>query len=399
MAAPRKRPRLGMPYTGDFWKGDNLEWTRAHVLDNGLIRPKATSRAKLDKALPDPNDAADHLYGLNTLQQREDSPANDPILLGSLQAMTSYLPTEVFDQIYIGEQPGESTDFSVLVQDAAFARQLATNWPLDHAMYRNIKFGPFFFWPINTGKEGSSSSKDHYVTVIMWLRQNPDAVAEREKHLAERRRASSAELQAPVPYDEVLQWSIVDPKRGNFDAAGNQTDGREANRHIGRVQCVRRRVRAILERGGLKWDFATEFMQSTGAPTFALPWVPPQRDDWSSGMRSFALIKKQCDVVLEAHCAEVPVDDAYFWERASGWLNPHQVRHEMMGLLALKCIAKMSWKARIAIEPIVDLDGVMQKDKFPAKKLKPSETPSAWYPQGDFDGPDLTRVSNGYKDT
>lgn len=389
--AAHRRKRPSLVYTGEFWNGDHLEWARVRALDNGMIRPKPSGGAQLAKLLPDPNVAADNLYALNTAQLREDMPANDSIVMYSLQAMMTYLPDEVYDQIYTGEQPGEETDFGDLVTDEAFASNLPGRWSESDRMFRNMKLCQYLFWPINTGQ-------NHYVTLIMVLGKDPAAVKARQDYMKIPAHVHSEVLNTPVPYDQVLQWSVVDPKRGELDSKGKQLNQRERDRHDQRVHRVRRRVRRILTQGGFNMSAAV-YSQSTGSPAHTLPWVPPQLagDDWSSGMRAFALIRKQCDMIVDFHCAEVPFDEAYFWERSPGWLNPHQVRHEMMGLLAVNCVRDMRWKARLAIEPVVNIDGIYEMDRFPAPNLEPKEKPPAYYPQNDFGGGDLTRISNGHE--
>ncbi|KAK7757425.1 hypothetical protein SLS62_000439 [Diatrype stigma] len=405
-AARRKRPRVAADHE-DSADENSLTWARTSVLDNGLIRPKPKSTAEVLKIHPDPNVASEALYGLNTLQQREDTPVNDTALLSSLQTMASYLPPEVQDQVYFGEQPGEAAEFSPFRDEAEWAKDLNRRWRSSNAFFRNARLGPYLFWPINTGpvdaRAGTAGAgPDHYVTLIAVLRQNPDDLKKhQEAERAKDPQADPSEWDAhdpvAVPYREVVQWSIVDPKRGDVGVNAKQADMDEARRHIRRVDSVRHRAQRILERGGIAFDFATEWRVSGTQPAYALPWVPPQTDAWSSGLRAFALIKKQCDAVVEFHCAETAHDDAVFWARSSGWLNPHQVRHEMMGLLAVHCIDDLGWKARVAIEPIGAIDGIKDRPKFPAQRLRMRHIPPAYVPQNDIKGADLVRISRGYK--
>ena len=380
----RKRPRLD----GAGVDERNPDWSRACVLDNGLINPKIT-RAGVDrKGIPDPFAATENLYALNTLQQRQDSPCNDTILKYSLQAWMSYLPDEVYNNIYVGDVPGEEVDFSMSVKDAQFEANLPRRWPHDHDMYTYMKQSPYFFWPINTGD-------NHYVTLIMVLGVNGEKAQKRVKALEDPRRIHDPTLEVPVPWEEVVQWSIVDPKRGRLDAKGKEQNQDEKDEHLRRVQHVKKRVRRILKHGGIKWLNDTEYMEAIDEPKFALPWVPPQSDDWSSGLRSFALIKKQCEVVLDFHCAEEIWIEEFFWQSAGGYFNPHATRHEMMGLLATSCIRDMNWQARIAIEPVHLLDGINGQQGFPARLLRPTAEVTEYTPQIELNGPEKMHVTRG----
>ena len=381
----RKRPRL-QGHTGDDSVGDQIEWVRT---DNGIITPRPSGRVeRRKKGIPEAVEAADNLYALNTLQQRQNSPCNDSILKYSLESMMSYLPTEVFNNIYIGEVPGEEEDFSDSVSDATFEANLESRWPEMCDMFNYTKQSPYLFWPINAGG-------GNYVTLIMVLGRNDNKMSERIKLLADPRRIHSEELKKPVSWDEVVQWSVVDPKRGFFDVHGREHDQIGKDQHTARVERVCARVRRILGRGGIKWIDETEYMQSLEEPRCSFPWVPPQTDDWSSGFRSFALIKKQCEAVLEHHCAEEVWKDDIFWQRASGWLSPHAIRHEMMGLLAIGCIRDMQWRARIAIEPVHELDGIENQSAFAARLLRPTTEVTAYFPPVYWDSPDTMRPSKG----
>ena len=380
----RKRPRLD----GAGVDERNPDWSRACVLDNGMITPKV-NRAGMDRrGIPNPAAATENLYALNTLQQRQDSPCNDTILKYSLQAWMSYLPDEVYNNIYVGDVPGEETDFSIFVSDEDFEARLSTRWPQDHDMYINMKQSPYFFWPINTGD-------NHYVTLIMVLGINGTKAQERLRALEDQRRIHDPTLEMPVPWEEVVQWSIVDPKRGHLNAEGKEQNQRERDRHVLRIQHVKKRVRRILSHGGIKWLKETEYMSTVEEPKFSLPWIPPQLDEWSSGFRSFALIKKQCEVVLDLHCGEEIWLETYFWQSAMGYFNPHATRHEMMGLLAVGCIRDMNWQARIAIEPVHLLDGINGQQGFPARLLRPTAEITTYTPQVQLDGTDQMRVSRG----
>ncbi|RYP61419.1 hypothetical protein DL769_007704 [Monosporascus sp. CRB-8-3] len=376
MARSRKRPRLGAVRIGDK-VGDKPEWARVNVLDNGLITPRPRGPVDMKKkGIPEPNAATGNLYALNMLQQREDQPANDHVLRYCLQRLQSYLPKAVSEAVYFGEQPGEDADFSRFVHDDEFAENLVERWPATHEMFRNMKLAPYFFWPVNTGN-------NHYVTVIMVLGKDEAAEAERAELLRDTRRVHDEELQVPIPFDQVLQWSVVDPERGRYTEE--------------RVGLVEVRVQRILEMGGIKFDDnVTRFMESRDDARYAHPWVPPQTDDWSSGMRSFALIRRQCDIVVQFHCEEIEWDRERFWGAAPGFLNVHAIRHEMMGMLAVNCIQDMGWMARIAIEPVYELDGVKGQSRFYADQLKPKEPLESYYTQVDLNGPDSVRASRGW---
>ena len=370
---------------------DTIQWTRTNVLDNGMIRPRPSSKAARKEAgIPEADRAANHLYALNTLQQREDLPCNDSILKYSLEAMMRYLPDEVFNSIYIGEVPGEEEDFSETVSDAEFEANLTRRWPVDCDTFTFAKTCPYFFWPINTGG-------GHYVTLIAVLGQNEEKVAERVKALEDPQRADSKELKAPIPWDEIVQWSIVDPKRGLLDEDGWERDMNEVRgkqKHEARLERIRKRVRHILEHGGIKKWSAALYAQSEDWHYYSWPWVPPQTDNWSSGFRSFALIKQQCNAVLNLHCLNKIWNTYSFWKHSIGWLNPHAVRHEMMGLLAMGCIRDMKWQARIAIEPIHTMDGIEGNDAFPADLLRPTSEVKAYVSHSDLSCADRTTESD-----
>ncbi|KAI0596801.1 hypothetical protein F4775DRAFT_562813 [Biscogniauxia sp. FL1348] len=186
-------------------------------------------------------------------------------------------------------------------------------------------------------------------------------------------------------YTIVEDWSVVDPVRSN---EGTQREGR-----------IKKRIQRLFAIEGLTFDRDSYREKKTAKGKWPLPWVPPQTDSWSSGLRSFALIRQLLQRIVDFHCTESGYNGSFFEEPTSGWLNVDQIRHEMMGYCAMNCIEDMDYNARIAIEVINAINSIEGISSFPANRLMPyNRDKSAWVPESDTNGVVKTPIIVDYMD-
>ncbi|KAI1814381.1 hypothetical protein GGS20DRAFT_414953 [Poronia punctata] len=336
-------------------------YTRATVIDNGLIGGKPPRKTVLEKNpdIPDPLDTEMDIYALNTLQLHRTMPLEPASVQISMDSLIDNLPAPLQEQLQVAPC-GLEYIFGPEGADVMDERIKQVYGRYDdfwHVFHRC----EYVFWPIEVGK-------GHFVTGIFHL--------EKKDH-------SEAEQTPPTQYNIIESWSVVDPQRG--------PKGRET------VARVKDTITAILGSRGV--TFQVDAYKDDGfgesddrSRDWALPWVPPadygedNEKVWESGIRAFALVKQLVGRVLDFYCLEMEHEDSFWSEPTCGWLNVDQVRQEMMGICAINALDDMKWYARLSVECIDRISFVEGIETFEACELAPDDSGKfAYYPGADED--------------
>ncbi|KAH9908946.1 hypothetical protein F4778DRAFT_714698 [Xylariomycetidae sp. FL2044] len=310
----------------------NLElpqWQRSSVLSNGIIEPKSNGVRPIGAVTKVP--CAENLEALNKLQLTRASPLDGVQVRFPLEDVYRSRPKEVQDRVYLGRRFGylyklfDGTDerFQDLITKffrVRGRRAGAAARADDHKeFFRNLRSREYLLWPV------VANDGDKWVAVIAHLikkdKPNPDALAN----------PLDASIPQTIPsndFNHVDEWCVVDPGRSQSA-----------------IQNVQTRFASILGADGITLN-----------PTPRQPiWVPSVRDNFSSGIRVYALIKQLMDRITQSHCMEQPHGPS-FWDPTDGWLNVDEVRGEMQGRAAQGCLRDMKYTSRIAIEAMGEED-------------------------------------------
>ncbi|KAI0869027.1 hypothetical protein GGS24DRAFT_512579 [Hypoxylon argillaceum] len=361
---PRK-PFKARPFQPSVGKPDVPVFSRGTILDNGLIGEKPLSKTAFETSrfIPPPKEAENDLYALNTLQLRRGWPLEQLSLQIPLEYLRDNLPPGVQNQVGIAVCGSpyvfNCDEDSVLRRARKMYRKWQAFWDIFHR-------SEYVFWPIE-------AERGYFVTAIFHMENglvdDPDFDADGDPD------AEIPQVQNPH-FSVVGGWSVIDPQRG--EAAQN------------RVARVIDRIQRIFEAEGITFD-PESYQEHTTArgDQWALPWVPPpsEDDDWSSGIRSFALVRELVQRVLDLYCSDRTFEDNFFRVPTNGWLNVDQVRHEMMGICAVNAMEDMNWNARLAVECIQRITTVEGVPPFKASALAPVHAGKAVYiPESDING-------------
>ncbi|KAI1491287.1 hypothetical protein F5X96DRAFT_632348 [Biscogniauxia mediterranea] len=367
---PRKRP-----FQNEVGEIDAPIFARASVLDNGLIGKKPANKSSLTESngYPQPSNAADDLYALNSLQLRRNRHIEPTSLIYSIYYLLDCLPRELRKRVKTWG-PGDVLVFNCPKSD--FNAKAQEHYKNDEQFWNTIKKSEFFLWPIE-------AEPGHFVTAIFHLQKgmtdDPDFDPTLKHGPKKPLKVQSNE------YTIVEHWSVVDPVRSN---EGTQRENR-----------VKKRIQRLFAIEGLTFRQHSYREQKTAKGRWALPWVPPQTDSWSSGLRSFALVRQLLERIVDLYCTELGYNDSFFQKPTSGWINVDQIRHEMMGYCAMNCIEDMNYNARIAIEAINEINSIEGIASFPANRLMPyNRDKSAWVPESDNNGVVQTPTISDYLD-
>ncbi|KAI0413290.1 hypothetical protein F5X98DRAFT_378873 [Xylaria grammica] len=337
----RPLPFLGQP--------ERPVLSRATILDNGLIGKKNQNKRSLEGAreVPDPRATEDNLYALNTLQLRRGWPLEELSVQIPMEYLCDKLPPACQKMVGIA-RVGPLYVFNCDERD--LERRIGKMFGTWREFWNVFRKTEFIFWPIE-------ADKGYFVTAIFHMEKamidDPDFDPD-------------ADPDAAIPQVEsrdfaiVGTWSVVDGQRGD---AGQK-----------RLRRVRERVELILAAHGIRFGEGS-FMVHRGAngEEWNEPWVPPHDDDeaWSTGIRSFAIVRQMIQRVLDLYCYQGEYDDGLFREPCCGWINVDQVRYEMMGICAVNVMEDMKWNARLAVECIQEITCVEGLPPFKANLLAP----------------------------
>ncbi|KAI8631912.1 hypothetical protein F5Y19DRAFT_472798 [Xylariaceae sp. FL1651] len=357
-----RRPFRPRPFQSRFGTPDAPVLGRATVLDNGLIGEKPASRTALENArgFPNPSVSENDLYALNSLQMRRDWP---------LEALSVQIPIEYLrDNLapVVRQRTGIAMCGSPYVFNCTEEnvdrriRKMFGRWP---EFWNTFRTSEYVFWPIE-------AERGYFVTGIFHMEKgsmdDPDFDPEEDPE------AIIPQVLNPH-YTVVEGWSVVDAERSQ--TADN------------RVTRVRNRIQRIFAAEGMTFKLNSyREHRLTNGQRFALPWVPPPlaHETWSSGIRSFALVRQLLQRILDFHCLLEGHQDTFFSDPTCGWLNVDQVRYEMMGICAINVLEDMDWNARLSIECIRSITTVEGIDSFGAPLLGASDLgKEAYIPESD----------------
>ncbi|KAI0593878.1 hypothetical protein F4775DRAFT_606959 [Biscogniauxia sp. FL1348] len=341
-------------------------WARTSVLCNGQIVYKVKAKTELEpRADPtDPRnkykpvkDTAENLHALNSLQLSRYNSLGGYEVTRPLLHVWECLPRQVKRRIGLGGDTGWSQelftsnrpDFKNLIVPQ-ISKTIHANGQVEYAeLLQEIRSSQYFLWPIE-------ALQGVWMGVILYLEKgsivNPAKAANPNNPKVPHRLRSKS-------YNRIRGWDVVFPPR---DPASLVLRDR-----------VIRRLRRILRHGDLRIRWQTE----------RHIWVPEQPDNFSSGIRVFHALKEQMHRVTELFCREAGHRN-WFWKRHSGWLNIDEVRSEMQGRAAQKCIADLDYYARIAVEGVRPELGV--KVKVNAIDIRPRRKGKVAYAPGQNDG-------------
>ncbi|KAI0967245.1 hypothetical protein F4678DRAFT_475449 [Xylaria arbuscula] len=358
---PRKPFRV-RPFQPLVGKPDTPVFSRGTILDNGLIGEKPKSRAPLESSshVPDPEETENDLYALNSLQLRRGWPLEPLNVQIPMEYLCDNLPPGARDLIGIGVC-GSTYVFNCdeEVVDRRI-RKMYRKWP---GFWNIFRTSEYVFWPIE-------AERGHFVTAIFHmengLMDDPDYDSDGDPG------AAIPQVRNPQ-FNIVGAWSVVDGQRGAVE--------------LERLARVRERIQSIFTNEGFLFIDGS-FMQHQGdnGEQWNEPWVPRPSpgDDWSSGIRSFALVRQLIQRVLDTYCLQGAYDDDFFHRPTCGWINVDQVRHEMMGICAINVIEDMDWNARLAVECIQRISTVEGLQPFRANFLAPyDDDKEAYIPESD----------------
>ncbi|KAI0137614.1 hypothetical protein F4776DRAFT_622730 [Hypoxylon sp. NC0597] len=282
---------------------------------------------------------------LQILQTSRDMYLIGHCLTESFDHYARTLPDPVRDDVRIMDLgPGHVFGATDEAFAAYLTRQFNPSLPIGYertpARYRPLYEKPYVFWTIDAEPTGVH----HWVTVIIHLEQPPIPNPDWVEGDPEEDRFVKDQL-----FRRVESIAVVDP-----DATD---DGSRTTR-------IYNRVIALLH------QCAIYVNASFQGPTTL--WVPPAspvqyqgengeyeegaRDIWSSGLRSFDLVRQMLIRLTESYSVAPGVhngDD--FWRPTCGWFNPDAVRTEMIGYVAMQLNFYMGYNTRVAIETVASM--------------------------------------------
>ncbi|KAI0101491.1 hypothetical protein GGR51DRAFT_574898 [Nemania sp. FL0031] len=369
-----RRPFRTRPFKPRVGKPDVPVFSRGTILDNGLIGEKPPSRASLEASrfVPDPEETENDLYALNSLQLRRGWPLEQLSVQIPIEYLRDNLPPGARDLVGIAIC---GTPYVFNCTEENLARRTYKMYNRWQAFWDIFRTSEYVIWPIE-------AERGYFVTAIFHMEKglmdDPDFDTDENVD------TDVPQVQNPR-FGIVGAWSVVDAQRGVVAQE--------------RVTRVRDRIRRALEIQRIVFN-PQSYQEHTAenGEQWSLPWVPPPNadDGWSSGIRSFALVRQLIQRILDSYCRGQGFNDAFFVQPTCGWLNVDQVRHEMMGICAINVMEDMEWNARLAVECLPRITTIEGIPSFKASALAPVDTDKrAYVPESDVDGqPRLAPNSN-----
>ncbi|KAF3005380.1 hypothetical protein E8E14_007842 [Neopestalotiopsis sp. 37M] len=304
-----KAPRAKADTAGTI---ENIRLVRTGVLCNGELATygKAKSHNPRNNAptlLPDDLDeVSDALFALNDLQLRRHAPVHALSLAYTLQSLLHAAPESVQSKVAILGPTLSDELFGDSYQDSESlisTKSRTAGSKRTRGLWGRIRQKEFVFWPVQT-------DAGIWSTIILHL-----GISEHG-----------------VDFDKVAEFAVVDASHGP-----------EAQI---RITCVVSRLRQFFCGGDVDWRPARQHEI----------WVPPQLEEWESGIRCFELIRQLLRRVTDVSCSNQSFDwDRDFSPPTSGWLNVDFIRHEMMGMALERCNTILNYSCRYALEPILEV--------------------------------------------
>ncbi|GAW25257.1 hypothetical protein SAMD00023353_0303680 [Rosellinia necatrix] len=339
-------------------------YTRTSVLCNGQIAWKVGRDQDMTYTKDDPEraelrpigDVTEDLNALNGLQIHRTKPLTPLELKQPLRHVHSSLPNAVKARIYTGDLYG-STGGVFSCSDKAFTTKVGDVFGDEvrrdgglksKSFFRRLRSSEWLLWDVE-------AAKGHWVAVIAHLYKKTD----RDPCWGLFSEDSDEQVTAKsTDFNRIDEWCVATARRSPEGDA--------------MVERVKRRLPKVLKEGGFKLDKDSEIDPAI--------WVPMDESNWSSGIRVYALIKALMYRVAELYCKGLPHQPS-FWGPLPGWLNVDEVRAEMQGRAAQRCMAATGYRSRIAIEGVRKWLGV--KEPIAANRLKPPKKDSQAYRTGE----------------
>ncbi|KAI0169858.1 hypothetical protein GGR52DRAFT_573908 [Hypoxylon sp. FL1284] len=381
-----------------------IELPRTSVLSVNQIRegrahvkarwPRATDFRGLPEFFQQSEDLVAALDSLNILQTTRDRYVPAIALDVCLQYIWDNMPRPVQMDAVI-HKAGGSGLFSVSTNQFGQELQRLFDPSKEPSFQRTDRlflefYGkPYHFWPIDTAADG----KPHWVTAIIRLSIDDDL--DQNDNFFGR-------------YCIVEEIAVVDPDRS--------TDPRVERRVFQRV------LRILYEMG---MNPSEEFRLS--GPTNREVWIPPANpkvarpvspgpprglpagapeilaeqqgvplviatqpgpnpkpDDFTSGLRSFWLIRHYLGNLVNIYTQGIGHRPA-FWANLPGFFNPDMVRTEMIGYAAAVVNYNMHYSTRVAIEPIKNGNLAINNVGVVNEHLQPNTEDVTLWPIGSYD--------------
>ncbi|KAI0972580.1 hypothetical protein F4678DRAFT_43887 [Xylaria arbuscula] len=359
MAAPTEKP----VNTSPRGRPNKLIYARTSVLCNGQISWKVGGCTDMEYTATDPqraelksvDDATDDLNALNGLQIYRAKPLAPLEVKQPLRHAQSSLPRAVRSRIYTGDLYGsEGGVFSCPAEElgnkigTVFGNERRADGQLNYNdFFRRLRRSEWLLWDVE-------AEKGHWVAVIAHLYKRPIRNPNK-KHFHE-----NPDIPAIVRSDDfnrIDEWCVVTAEHSSKAEA-------MANR-------VKDRLTAVLKEGRVGFDRDSEIETDI--------WFPKDQSNWSSGLHIYNLIKTLMGRITEFYCREVPYDMS-FWGPLPGWVNVDEVRAEMQGRAAQRCLAATGYRSRIAIEGVRRWIGL--KEQVRANELRPRQADNTAYRTG-----------------
>ncbi|KAI1828452.1 hypothetical protein F4861DRAFT_534874 [Xylaria intraflava] len=360
MAAPRGKPSKTSP----LGRPDRPIYARTNVLCNGQIAWKVGWDQDMAYNRTDPlradlrpiTDVVADLNALNGLQIHRARPLRPLEVKQPLRHVQSCLPKPVRSAIYTGDLYGSaggvfscSDDKFEANMKKVFQNEVRADGNMNYSdFFRRLRRAEWLLWDVETGK-------GHWVAVLAHLYKRPIRNPDRNRFPND----ATIPLVIPSPdYNRIDQWCVV---TAQCSAEGNAV-----------VDRVKERLPRVLREGRVSFDKTSE------SPAI---WVPMDDSNWSSGIRVYDLIKTLMHRLTELYCRQADAAQRQsFWDPLPGWLNVDEVRAEMQGRAAQRCMAATGYRSRIAIEGVRRWLGV--KEIIRANELRPRRRDNRAYIPG-----------------
>ncbi|KAJ8128968.1 hypothetical protein O1611_g4663 [Lasiodiplodia mahajangana] len=333
MAAPIDKPAK----TSTRGRSNRPKYARTSVLCNGQIAWKVGSDLDMQINPTDPQkadlrpviDARDDLNALNGLQLYRSRPLTPIELKQPLRHAHSCLPNAVKARTYTGDLYGSrggvfscsDNDFNLRLK-SVFENTVRGDGNVSYNdFFRRLRRTEWLLWDVE-------AEKGHWVAVIAHLYKGTV------------RSVGNTGIPVTIPtldYSRIDEWCVVSAERSPEAAA--------------RVERVKQRLPEVLREGRIRIDRDSEVDPSI--------WVPMDETNWASGLYVFTIIKTLLHRITELHCQR-RTHGQTFWAPLSGWLNMDEVRAEMQGRAAQRCMAATNYRSRIAIEGVRRYIGIKE---------------------------------------
>ncbi|KAI0189336.1 hypothetical protein EV127DRAFT_108354 [Xylaria flabelliformis] len=327
-------------------------YARTSVLCNGQIVWKVGSAQDMEHVKSDvkraelksPTDVMDDLNALNSLQLYRAKPLTPLELKQPLRHVQSCLPGDVKARIYTGDLYGSAEgvfscpdhQFETRAK-RVFENEVRGDGEMNYNdFFRRLRRAEWLLWDVEA-EEGC------WVAVIAHLYKSTIRNPNKKS----------------FPDDPDIRSSIISPEFNKIDEWCVVTAKRSPEGEA-MVDRVKNRLSTILRKGKIGIDQDSEVKPAI--------WVPMDETNWSSGLHVYSLIKTLMHRLTELHCTKRRHRPT-FWHPVSGWLNIDEVRAEMQGRAAQRCMAATGYRSRIAIEGVHRSLGM--KEVVLAKELRP----------------------------